>query len=199
MSEKRAIIFLDFDGVLNSPATWGKRRDDAVDRDKVERLNTLVEEFDADIVISSTWRLIYSLDEIIGFLERKGLQRPMRVIGVTPRAYENSPRDAHDSRGFQIWQWLNKSGRRDDPFVVLDDMSAIQFRTLDASVADKLVQTDGSKGLQETDINAARELLTSQLRREEGERDRGERGDPHLSGRGSDQGSGRNALASDTE
>ena len=58
------ILFLDFDGVLNHPLTWGNRDDTVIDIDKVKRLNDLLTKTGAKIVVSSSWRFGHSINEM---------------------------------------------------------------------------------------------------------------------------------------
>ena len=85
------IIFLDIDGVLNSK-TYYK----TVDRTKkdwnrfnplaVEMIRRLIEEFDASIVISSTWR--YGLvKELKNELFKSGLIKYLHKDWKTPQTY----------------------------------------------------------------------------------------------------------------
>ena len=78
------IAFLDFDGVLNSLAFL--RRDpgplDRLDPTALVLLNVLVQRSGADVVISSSWRLQRSLDELRRLLKQLGFIG--NVGGCTP-------------------------------------------------------------------------------------------------------------------
>src|SRR5688572_10201913 len=79
-----SIIFLDFDGVLNSDKSTqelGTRY--RFSRVSVEAFNSILRGEDARIVISSSWREHWTLKENAQFLERDGVS-PGRVIGKTP-------------------------------------------------------------------------------------------------------------------
>jgi hypothetical protein len=121
------VIFLDFDGVLNSRAflldtdrisraASGPYDDGAhVDPVAVARLSNIVARTDARICISSTWRLLHPLGQLNAILKAKGFVG--RVVGRTPEIREWGKTTFRD---VEIRQWLN--GRRDvRRWVVLDD------------------------------------------------------------------------------
>ena len=145
------IVFLDFDGVLNTAKTWGNRREHAVDADKVALLNNLVEATDAVIVISSTWRRCYTLAELQGFLQMRGLERPDRVVDVTGG-------DDEGLRGEEISNWLTAHcNPKDWPnFVILDDMPVNQFEGL----LKHFVQIKSSEGLTVFNCKTAARVLS---------------------------------------
>ena len=57
----KKIIFLDIDGVLNSETYDKNRTAGAIDPECAKRLNRIIKETNADIVISSSWKLSPSL------------------------------------------------------------------------------------------------------------------------------------------
>lgn len=116
------LIFLDIDGVLNSH-DWYERRPsrgdrpiDEIDPDAAARVQRLCDETGAQIVVSSTWRLLYKLPRLREVLGAKGLRAPL--IGVTPRLPQ-------DERGAEIQLWLDKvpalRGWTVESMVILDD------------------------------------------------------------------------------
>jgi len=126
------IIFLDIDGVLNSGDNlislsvlkeedsdqYGQLFDDRC----VRYLKWIIQETDACIVISSSWRLA-------GFQRMKDLWRdrnlPGRILDTTPRSFTNKEgeRESYDCRGEEIKAWLD--GHNYDKFVIIDDDSDI--------------------------------------------------------------------------
>jgi hypothetical protein len=86
------IIFLDIDGVLNHPGTyceaapWRREAGEIlrvpVASECMARLNPLVDETGARIVISSSWRLFAHWQDLGPALKRYGLTG--EVIGETP-------------------------------------------------------------------------------------------------------------------
>lgn len=141
------ILFLDFDGVLNHPLTWGNRDDTVIDIDKVKRLNDLLTKTGAKIVVSSSWRFGHSINEMQNLLERRGLDPIHQILGITPTEIENR-RDA-------INLWLERMNSCIDNvhFVILDDLGLKSFEGL----GKHLIQVSGSIGLTDQDcIQACR-------------------------------------------
>lgn len=75
------IIFLDIDGVLNSEKWYTERFDKDLqsyplcefDPLCVEQLNILIQKTNAKLVISSTWRLGRTIDELKNLFEKVGI------------------------------------------------------------------------------------------------------------------------------
>lgn len=132
----KRIIFLDVDGVLNHVLTkhwvhW-ETADDVpkghgyrgMSPECVKNLQTLVEKTDAEVVLSSTWRLRpFGLHKTERVARRQGYTGP-RWIDVTPE-FSNKG----DERGHEIQDWLDanvptdQSGRPkgDVEFIIIDD------------------------------------------------------------------------------
>jgi hypothetical protein len=155
------ILFLDFDGVLNSTHWAGQRpirgllppelARQALDEERrdpvcVDRLQRLVLETGVRIVVTSTWRHKMPVSEMIAMFALYGfIDAP--IIGVTPdlRAVANR------TRGIEVAEWLEANESRSISYVCLDDDA--DFDGL------PLVQTDPDFGLQAADLEACRELL----------------------------------------
>lgn len=144
------IIFLDIDGVLNTPATWGKRplsQGDAIEAELVQRVSDLAEGTDALVVISSTWRMMLDLGTLKVLLNRKGFVETWRIIDITPHL---------GHRAKDIAAWL--STHRDvTAYVALDDDTAYDGLN---SLGKHWVPIDPAVGLQNADCKKAMELLT---------------------------------------
>ncbi len=153
------VVFLDFDGVLNSVA-WikGGRRgerempDKVLDPAAVLRVNTLCERTGAVVVISSTWRLFK--EDCVALLCRRGFTGT--VVGKTPD-HSWQPGDASNlwasrSRGSEIQAWLDAHPGV-EAFVILDDDADM------AHLMDKLVQTDFERGLTDAHVERAVAML----------------------------------------
>lgn len=112
------VIFLDFDGVLNSQASFlveGRKREYAPTKEEAvamgpvnetlchvctSNFQTVLEQIpDAKIVISSTWRILYDLDWLKNKLSSYGIDSS-RVIDKTPVTFSGD-------RGVEIGRWLN--------------------------------------------------------------------------------------------
>ena len=104
------ILFLDIDGVLNSQS-WLRRtkkdrvegetkeehEDAHIDNSAVELVNKLCEAVNMKVVISSTWRMRRTTEELQGILNRNGAT--FEVIGKTPYM-------SGIPRGVEIAEWL---------------------------------------------------------------------------------------------
>lgn len=151
------VIFLDIDGVLNCLSRWGDIPD--VSRvgtklcpDATARLKRIVDATDAQIVVSSTWR-IHFMRELEQWLHRHGINRS-RVIGATPTSSQ-SPGGIYvgDTRGGEIRAWLNAHPGVVEAFVILDD------DTVMGSLAPHHVVTTWAEGLLDEHVDPAIALL----------------------------------------
>ncbi len=173
------VIFLDIDGVLNSniyfrsyeyaearaTAQMGDDRnygDDyklMIDDAAVALLNEVIERTKAKIVLSSSWRLHFDLNEMQDMLNRSGFEG--KLIGRTPRGMEIDPEIAgsppmrmgvHYARGYEIQQWLVQTKHK-DKFVILDDTNDFVHLT------PYLVRTDPNVGLVQEDVEKLVKML----------------------------------------
>lgn len=145
------LIFLDFDGVLNDPATWGKfmftstgglKGAAAIDIDKVERVNQIIAATGAFVVISSMWRIDRTVNELKQLLESRGFKGTL--FGATPCN--------HDTwRCNEISEYLDGVSHV-DAYVILDDDPR-------ANILDHFVNTDSTVGLTDADVQKAIEIL----------------------------------------
>ena len=158
-------VFLDMDGVVNTVILHkhkhpfrkyirlkdgnyvdlclpGQKR--VSNKQAVLWLNKICNEGDADIVITSSWRIGHSLDDIKKALYRSGLDRKIKIIGATKVL---GRRDA------EILQWI--SSHYCDRYVVLDDDD---FDLAD--VKQNLVRADTNVGLTYNEYKKAVEILT---------------------------------------
>lgn len=138
------VIFLDVDGVLNSARDGYSIN---LENDyHFEMLKKIVDATDANIVLSSSWRIgfsVLSLPEknLIERLEKYG----MEIMDFTPCMT--------GTRGDEIREWLSNNGPVES-FVILDDEGDMaEFKETN------LVKTNTSIGLQEKDVDKAIEIL----------------------------------------
>lgn len=106
------VIFLDNDGVICLANNWGSRhkkrrkwgkqklsmtsteiplkyRFDNFDQKAIKVLNSILEQTDAEIIVSSDWRYHATLDELGDYYESQGIiKRPM---GITPYTSDIDP------------------------------------------------------------------------------------------------------------
>lgn len=158
------VIFLDFDGVLNSfkeytnpdiPSTlWTpemlKEHGIALEISKiyVQRLNRITHATGAKLVISSSWRKGYLADyaDVIEYLHEQGVKG--FVIGRTPWGPE------YKCRGDCIQAWLDE--HEDEPiesYVILDDFADM------GPLIDRLVKTHHAVGLTDALAEQAIKML----------------------------------------
>lgn len=110
------VIFLDIDGVLNT--SHGSDDDvftelGVLNKTLVARLNKLIADTNAKVVISSSWRILSTQEEITNALESVGFEG--EIISMTPNS-------SHRFRGLEILEW--KRGRTDvENYIILDDDS----------------------------------------------------------------------------
>ena len=164
------VVFLDIDGVLNNPGTycsdapWKQEPADGPLRVPVEpscmgRLNRLLRESGAKVVISSSWRLFARYEDLGPALVRYGLVGD--VIGETPDLVndpvwldrwwtrEGAPFEYERiERGMEITEWLAAHPEVEE-FVILDDCSDM------AELKPWLVHCDAVTGLDDPDVERA--------------------------------------------
>ncbi|MFC1550692.1 HAD domain-containing protein [Candidatus Neomarinimicrobiota bacterium] len=126
------IIFLDIDGVLVTRNSvkyqfLHQPQSDKIrfSRRAVNNLNKLIKKTSAKIVITSTWRLLYTLDElIVKFKEQEIKGEIISTTSIIHHAVEDDI-----PRGEKIADWL--ADRSDvDQYVIIDDdalADCIQF------------------------------------------------------------------------
>lgn len=151
------IIFLDIDGVIATPESiidgeWG-----LLDS-KQELLKFILNQTDAKIVLSSSWRK-HTLEDTKAFMKGRGFQFVDDIIGVTIRAYHYIDRSEgiHLSipRGVEIKQWIDTHIHSDNgknwnfkkvgvdyQYVIIDDDSDMLL-----SQAYHFVRTKSEEGL----------------------------------------------------
>lgn len=104
------VIFLDVDGVLNNEKSL--RIGELISMDCVRHVRRISKLADADIVISSSWRIGNSVQTLQEMFHMVGLYR---VIGKTS---SNDP--SCSDRGDEIKQWLDANPTVEN-YVILDD------------------------------------------------------------------------------
>ena len=176
------ILFLDIDGVLNSEeyAKWcytddGKQYlaeggDIFVDRNAVNLIKRLCDEYDVRIVISSSWRDISLSATIKSFEEYKDLKCLNKyIVGITPKYHSENL-----IRGDEINDFYNNirhfNLRNYDKFydrkyfsnknftnvlycIVDDDTDMLRFQEC------HFIKIDNRTGITEKDINKVKHIL----------------------------------------
>jgi hypothetical protein len=177
------VIFLDIDGVLNSE-THLRRLDEQhrqlghedptrpehettcecyrlecqIDRAAVARLNRLVAETGAKIVVSSSWRKLLDPPELHRVLANHGLIA--EILGETPDGCKDPETIATFGyvtrivRGYEIDLWLRQHPEV-ERFVILDDSSDMEMHM------HRLVQTDCEEGLLDEHVDLAIHMMAA--------------------------------------
>ena len=116
---KRPIIFLDFDGVLNSlrsTLAYGGCGEHQFDEVSVNLVARLAGSANANVVISSAWRIGNDVLALRAILSRYSTTLASRVLDKTPRGT--------GCRGEEIAQWLAENpNEHDGVYVIIDDDS----------------------------------------------------------------------------
>ena len=111
------VIFLDFDGVLNSlrsTLAYGGCGRTQFDPVAVSLMSRLAKEAGASVVISSAWRIGNDVMEMRSVLSHYSAILASRVIGLTPRL--------DGIRGAEIARWLAENpSEHNGNFVIVDD------------------------------------------------------------------------------
>ena len=163
------IVFLDIDGVLNSEEYFNKcfSSDDVCDLDPeaINRLIKFLDDTNAKIVLSSSWRSLNDKRTILEFSTHKLLKKLIPyIIGVTPQFRKCI------KRGNEIAYWMNmlsisynnlvKHGcilenvelSKNYRYVIVDDYN-------DMLRGQNFVQTDFQTGLTDEDVNEMKAFL----------------------------------------
>ncbi len=130
------VLFLDIDGVLNSDL-WYKSNEkklkkypyDQFDPRCVKLLNAILENINAEIVVSSTWRLKYTLEELNAIFKEVGIQQS--ILDYTPvLTIDNN----FILRGNEILKWCQDNQYRlgiryleYKDFAILDDITEMLY------------------------------------------------------------------------
>jgi HAD domain in Swiss Army Knife RNA repair proteins len=122
------IIFLDFDGVLNSEASVRReRRRKAINiANKLSEISCsnlqyiLEQDAAVKIVISSTWRQLHTMQELKNILNSYGVD-PSRVIDKTPAVFSRD-------RAHEINLWLEKHPNLTIGVILDDDNDVLNVK-----------------------------------------------------------------------
>ena len=175
----RKVLFLDFDGVVNSHESFHlnhlartKERELRGEGAEfapqfcfpmghlypplIERLNKIMEQTDCHIVVSSAWRIGHSVEQLAEWLTKKGFCFGNKIIDRTGQ-------NSKDARGGEIQDWLDEHPEVTQ-YVVLDDDSAdIIGDYTTKKHPENFVHTDGMWGLQDVGVEKAIKILNKTL------------------------------------
>ena len=135
------IIFLDIDGVMNS--TEDRFSTELENIDYWIRLKRLTNETNSAIVLSSSWRIIERLTNLV---KERLKEYDIKYIDKTPYL---------SGRGHEIKTWLGSTDIKVDKFVIIDD----EISDIVDLFPNNVVKTDMYKGLQDDDVEKAIKIL----------------------------------------
>jgi hypothetical protein len=146
------LLFLDIDGVL---VTCRHRRTlkknfDSFDPVCVDYLNIILHKTNPSIIITSTWRYLYSLVELKKHFKTNGINNNF-ILGITPQL--DTKGGAIIPRGKEIKSWLEKNTKESYKISILDDISDME------QYSPFLVQTDFETGIKEEHMKRVIEML----------------------------------------
>lgn len=163
----RKVIFLDIDGVL-SPRWWdsNKQSDNygcLFDAKAVANFAKIIEKTGAQIVVSSSWKLM-GLQALQDMWKDRKL--PGEIIDITPNYMSDElllNADMNDTdieslyiRGMEIKGWLVLYGDDVSNYVIIDDMDDIL-----SEQQTHFVQTDPEVGITNDDVKKVIHLLNT--------------------------------------
>jgi hypothetical protein len=165
----RKIIFLDMDGVLATPKSLDESGFWGITKECQDNFGYLLARTDAEIVVSSSWRLHTVEDTKKDFTE-KGFLFSDKIVGVTIRAYHYIEKGFPMSipRGVEIKQWIDQNIHRDNGtgaynrkkigedfrYVILDDDSDMLLEQ-----SKYFIRTNGETGFTHEDMQMASAIL----------------------------------------
>ncbi|HCI52214.1 MAG TPA: hypothetical protein DE312_02590 [Gallionella sp.] len=142
------ILFLDFDGVLHPLLRTEP------DFCRIELLWKILRACpDVDVVFSTSWREIYSQDELLELVTHgNGREFTHRFVGATPSIFREKGaliHGPHHRRHIECRLWLTGNGQYQRPWLAVDDI-AVSF----PPASPTLHLVDGATGLTESDVAA---------------------------------------------
>lgn len=152
------IVFLDFDGVLNTEyyqgllqyqgKPWLDEYGAFFDPNAVTQLKRIIDTTDADIVIESSWKYL-GLEAMQELWRVRDL--PGKVIDITPS--NSNPSKLH-CKGVEIASWLSEHAKQDMRYVIIDD----EYVILDSQLA-HFILTNPFEGITEEQADRAISIL----------------------------------------
>ena len=153
------VIFLDLDGVLNTPSSESRCGEYiGIDDEKVEKLKKIVEKTKAEIVLISTWKKYWRKEEKLkplqdysaNYLDEKLAKQGLKAIDKT----KDKADGRYLSRGESILEYVYRNNVEN--YIILDDC---QFDYDGCDLTDNYIKTNQIEGLSEQQVKAACETL----------------------------------------
>ena len=174
------IIFLDVDGVLNimsdsyNSCAWINLSYDAVEPHLMKRLEYLIEQTDAYIVISSSWSEV----QLKQVLEQKRFKYIDRILGRTHRGQTDNPLNVPDERliiqqgtgikfleyrGDQINEWIHDNNFSGNYVVLEDEILDVCGELCNSIPKENVIEVDMNEGLSHKNVLEAISILKGSL------------------------------------
>ena len=153
------VIFLDIDGVLNTPSSESRCGEYiGIDDEKVEKLKKIVEKTKAEIVLISTWKKYWRKEEKLKplqdysatYLDEKLAKQGLKAIDKT----KDKSDGRYLSRGESILEYVYRNNVEN--YIILDDC---QFDYDGCDLTDNYIKTNQIEGLSEQQVKVACETL----------------------------------------
>lgn len=149
------VIFLDIDGVLNYAGCKYKIGGIYfVDDEKIKLLKELIDNTDAKVVLSSTWRFGWEDLELGLETNNKNdfvmLRDKLLEYDIT--LYDKTPRSASRYRGEEIGMWLKDRNDIDNILILDDDTDMNPYKRY-------FLQTSFSEGLHQGHVRKGTKIL----------------------------------------
>lgn len=163
------VIFLDFDGVMNTERYIAERRRNGFpvsdrygylfDPEAVENLRRIIDATGAAVVISSSWRL-EGEERMEAMWHERAL--PGQLIGVTGQSpHANFPMSAGGTagaaKGEEIRSWMKEHASKPNRYVIFDDEADIR-----PEQRPHFIQTDPHIGITRADAERAIQILNGE-------------------------------------
>lgn len=153
------VIFLDVDGVLNTPTSKARCGEYiGIDDEKVSRLADIVKRTNAEIVLISTWKKYWRKEEKLKPLQDYSatyLDEKLAKVGL--KVFDKT-RDKVDgiylSRGEGILEYIDRNNVK--CFVILDDL---QFDYDGCDLTDFFIKTKATIGLTNEQVEKVCKIL----------------------------------------
>lgn len=152
---------MSVDGVLNSQELYVKLHDEGkstfsgdmeLQKKSIELVAKLAKEFDAKVVISSTWRMGYPNHSDWKNLEKQLGEYGISIFGRTPVLWER--------RGIEIQKYIDElenKGETIENFVIIDDDMDMEH------LINHLAKTDFKYGFIESNYEKAVKILKGEI------------------------------------
>lgn len=140
------VIFLDFDGVITTPPRW------KLNPDKIKWIKKLVEETDAKIVVSSSWR--HGINRNFDYEIEINPQNKEIINWLRNNIYDITP-SGSSVRGKEIELWLIDHQDIENYIIIDDDGDMLDNQLF------HFIQTDWQTGFTEREYELAYRVLNN--------------------------------------